>query len=257
MQIPGDAPIDGGDEHYMCDDGSNLVSVKFDDSQVQALKNKAATGELNFAESKIDVEGVMINKDNIAWFAPGKQIAAIARDKKGLWDQRNLQGTGDKYFILFRVTDANGLVYGHSASVMSDNMFGTDNDSVNLKSQMAACSVGKYNIIPGGKPGWDTSGIEAAPGVIEITIQIDITVSSRNDVKNAARTAARERLRVHFGESTLRNENYYMDHAQYSLQKCYLECGWAAYASAPGYYQFYQAQYYYYAGVQVHEHGHK
>ena len=229
MQIPGADPIAGGEEAFECDDGSgsNFIRMKFDDSQEQDLKNKAAMGEIAYANSEIDVEGVVIDNDNIATFPPGKAISVLAREKKGPWnqDERNLQsGTGDKHFILFRVTDVDGKVYPHSASVMSDNMFGTGTDNINLKSQLDACSVGKYNVIPGGangKNGYDFTGIESATGVIDITIPISFNQPSRYTVKDAAVAAAKEKLGIHFGLSTTTDLRTYMDHALYSFEACY------------------------------------
>ena len=212
MQIPGADPIAGGEEAFECDDGSgsNFIRMKFDDLQVQELKDKAAKGEITYADSEIDVEGVVVDDDNIATFPPGKQISALAREKKGPWnqDERNLQaGTGDKHFILFRVTDVDGKVYPHDAATMSDDMFGTGTDNINLKSQLDACSVGKYNVIPGsangnGKNGYDFTGIESATGVIDITIPISFNQPSRYTVKDAAVAAAKEKLGTHFGLST-------------------------------------------------------
>jgi hypothetical protein len=42
----------------------------------------------------------------------------------------------------------------------------------------------------------------------------------------------------------------------YILEKCYLECGWAAYAYINSWNSVYQNWYYYATGVQVHELGH-
>jgi len=224
LQIPEEAPIAGGDVQYECDNGSNFIPIKFDAAQITALEDKVATGEAIFAKSKLDVEGEMIDEDGIIKFTPGRLISILAHEKKEVpWDrQRNLQeGTGNKYFILFRVTDSNGLVYPHSASVMSDNMFGTGGtDSVNLKTQLYACSVGKYIVIPGGKNGYDFSGLESAPGVVDITIPISLN-NPRSTVRNAAITAAKEKLGNYFGLSTATHLMTYMDHALYSLEGCY------------------------------------
>ena len=142
----------------------------------------------------------MIDEDGIIKFTPGRLISILAHEKMEVpWNRRrNLQeGTGNKYFILFRVTDSNDLVYPHSASVMSDNMFGTGTDSVNLKTQLYACSVGKYIVIPGGKNGYDFSGLESAPGVVDITIPISLD-SPTYSVRNAAIAAAKEKLGNYF-----------------------------------------------------------
>ncbi len=64
---------------------------------------------------------------------------------------------------------------------MGDNVFGTVNDPVNLKSQMSACSMGTLNIIPGTtlsstnvQKGVLISGTtdQYVPGVVEVTIPV-------------------------------------------------------------------------------------
>ena len=76
--------------------------------------------------------------------------------------------------LVVRVTDVNGLVYPHDAETMSDKVFGTKGDPVNLKSQMAACSFGKLNIMAGNpdSPLPSDIEIEEAPGVIEVDIGV-------------------------------------------------------------------------------------
>jgi len=268
MQIPGAAPIAGGDEVHLCDDGGDkLIPMKFDGPQLEALKDKAAMSEIIYGNSKIDVEGVEIGDDGTAVFPGNKPITALPNqnpwagrnlqkeeeDHEGATEERKLQaGTGVKKFILFRVTDGFGEVHPHDAATMSDNMFGTNGDTINLKTQLDACSAGKYTVEPGGKNGYDFTGLESAPGVVDITIDISLD-SPRSTVRDAIRLKAREVMRDHFGgeSSTLYDENQYMDHALYSLKTCVQDCGWAAYASAPGYYQVYQSNYYAYAGVQL------
>ena len=75
--------------------------------------------------------------------------------------------------VLFvKVIDNDGKTYPHSPSEMGDNVFGTEGDPVNLKSQMAACSFGKLNIEAGDPNTPLPSAIEPAPGVIEVTIDV-------------------------------------------------------------------------------------
>jgi hypothetical protein len=264
LQIPGEPPIDGGDEEFGCDDETGrFLRLDMDDAQRGQLKGLAANGELIFGLSKIDVGDATMGVDGSVKVPPGHAISVIKKDPLPLFDrrdQRNLQdGTGEKHFLLFRVKDVNGLVYSHNATIMSDNLYGTGSDQINLKSQLTACSNGKYTVIPGGKPGYDTSPLESAPGVIDIQIDLDITnstTSTRSKVRDAARDEAERELGAHFNLSTTTTLTRYVDHALFSLENCYVECGWAAYAGAGSYYQFYQGRYYAMAGVQLHEHGH-
>lgn len=106
-----------------------------------------------------------------------------------------------------------------------------------FKSQMYACSVGKYTIATGGRPGYDTSDLESAQGVIDITIDVSLKNSSRRTVRNAVLAKAQEVMGNHFDLPTNTSLTTYVDHTLFSLENCYLECGWAAYASVGGYYQ--------------------
>ena len=209
-----------------------------------------------FGLSTIDVDGSSVDTDGSINLPPGNSVNVIDKNPsdKTPWgdrkDRRNLQaGSGDKHFILFRVTDSNGLVYADNAAAMSENVFGP-NDTVNLKSQMDACSVGKYTVIPGGKPGYDTTPLESAPGVIEISINVSLD-NDRSTIRNAARDEAERVLGEYFGTGTTTLLTRYVDHAMFSLHSCIQDCGWAAYAGVGSYYQFYQAAYYKHAGVQV------
>jgi hypothetical protein len=131
---------------------------------------------------------------------------------------------------------------------MSDNVFGTGNDQVNLKSQMFDCSHGQLNIIPGpvNEP---SARIADAPGVIEVSIPISFN-NTRGTVRNAITTAVQNKLGL-----TLPGP---YDQVMYSVKGCYYpgDCGWAAYAYINSWNSVYQGNYYYMTGVQMHEVGH-
>lgn len=131
--------------------------------------------------------------------------------------------------LKLRVIDSNGLAHPHTPSVMSDNIFGTNGDQVNLKSQMEDCSFNQLTILPGlagTVAGNDVN--EAALGVVEVTIDMDITsavaTSSRLDVRNAVTTAVQTQLGFELPGP--------YEHVLYVLEGCYgFDCGWAAYVS--------------------------
>ncbi|GMI41083.1 hypothetical protein TeGR_g14336 [Tetraparma gracilis] len=64
-------------------------------------------------------------------------------------------------------------VYPTSAHAMSENIFGPT-DAVNLKSQMSACSNGKFTM----EPATPTSVTLSASGVLDVTVNDDISNSS-------------------------------------------------------------------------------
>jgi hypothetical protein len=68
----------------------------------------------------------------------------------------------DRHFLLFRVTDKDGLVHQDTPQEMSNNLFGSyDVDPINLKSQMLACSNGNYHVKSGGKSGYELPLLKA------------------------------------------------------------------------------------------------
>lgn len=151
--------------------------------------------------------------------------------------------TGDKYMLVVKVTDVNGLARSESAAQIGDNFF---NDSVNMKSQFFDCSFGQLNL----KPGAIDPPHEAAPGVIEVDIGLALTDTSlpnRYSIRNAVTSAVQAKLGFNLPGP--------YDHVLYVLEKCYFDCGWAAYAYINSWNSVYQGNYYYMTGVQVHEIG--
>jgi hypothetical protein len=192
---------------------------------------------VSYGKSVIDVNGATFNQDGSITMPPGKTISAEARENHGNPFDRRLTGTGVKHFLVFRVTDVNGLVHSDSPQVMSDNVFGTKRDRINMKTQLEACSVGQYTVVPGAKTGFDISRFQSAPGVIDIQLDISLKDSSRATVRNAAINKAREVMANQLGLSNTPELFEYADHTLFSLENCYQECGWAAYAIIGSYYQ--------------------
>lgn len=253
---PGEPPIKGEEfgydygneppteeEEFGCDYGNGLfVPLHLSKAQKKSLRHQAASGNITYGKSKIDVNGATFNQDGSITMPTGKSIYAEARKNHvDLFDHRNLRITtkaSKRYFLLFRVTDAVGRVYPDSPAVMSDNVFGTGGDNINLRTQLSACSVGKYTVIPGAKPYFDISGLQSARGVIDIELPISLD-NDRNAVRNAALSKANEVMALKFGYSpTSTSLTTFTDHALFSLEDChYTDCNFAAFASVGGYYQ--------------------
>jgi hypothetical protein len=269
LSIPGEAPI--AEEEYGCIDETGLFQpLRLDKDQENSLKALAASGKSIYGLSKIDVQGATVNDDGSITMPPGKAISVEARENaNSLFDRHRTRklahgaGAGDKYFLVVRVTGKGAKgekqVHEDEAYDMSNNLFGTHDDLVNLKSQMSACSDGKYNVIAGGKPGYDVYGPDlqsdpAAIGVIDITLSISLD-NDRTTVRNAVLTKTKQVLDAHF-KIDAPSLATYADHFLFSLERCYQECGWAAYAAVGGHYPCYQGADDKYAGIQVRENGH-
>jgi hypothetical protein len=157
-------------------------------------------------------------------------------------EQLKILSNKKKSILVVRVTDKDGKVIGDSAAQVGDNVFGTLNDPVNLKSQMFDCSYGAVDITNV----YTSPNIDdklSAPGVLDVTIPISIN-GNRYTVHNAVTAAANAKL----------GYNLPGQHEQvmYVLEKCYQSCGWAAYAYVNSWLSVYQDRYYLQTGVQMH-----
>ena len=164
---------------------------------------------------------------------------------------RNLQQsfgshTGNKPMLVVKVTDVNGLAQDETPAVISDDVFGTSGDTVNLKSQMNACSMGRLTIIPGdNNSGRISQSVYSAPGVISVTIGVSLETKSPTEIRNAVTTAVQKKLGV-----TLPGP---YKNVIYVLETCYVDCGWAAYAFVNGWNSIYVGNNYKFVRVTMHE----
>jgi len=251
----------GHDEpNYECErnDGTTLPLI-MDKAQQQLLTMMVEDGNVIPGEATFESLGATVTSNGLV-VQHGVEINFEKKSERTSRNRRKLvTKSGDTYYLVVRVIDINGLAHPHSTVTMSDNMFGTINDPVNMKSQIYDCSAGALNIVPGypdsateaQKVNIDavTVDLEHPAGFMEANINIDITTaSSRYDVRNAIITKVNELLGF-----TLPGP---FDHVVFNIEKCYLDCGWAAYAYINSWNQVYQSDYYLQTGVQVHEYGH-
>lgn len=118
-------------------------------------------------------------------------------------DRRRLATSGDIRVLAVRVIASNAEP-SFDLTELSDSVFGTDGDPLNLKSQMGACSNGAFNVLPALTRNPDenisptyTPGIR--DGVIEVRINVAVD-DNRND--EAMRTAATNELKRLFSVSS-------------------------------------------------------
>ena len=114
---------------------------------------------------------------------------------------------------------------------------------------MNDCSMGRVTIIPGdNNSGKINQSVYSAPGVVSVTIGISLVTSTRNDIRNAVTTAVQNKLGVSL-PGPYKN-------VIYVLEKCYTDCGWAAYGFVNGWNTVYVNNNFKYVGVLMHELGH-
>ena len=166
LQIPGetaapDSTIDCGMDNGM------IYRIQATDSQKEVLKQKWANKEIASGATRLDVGVGAFADENALFIPPGLDIAKNLR-KGPKKNRRKLAPlTGDKPILVVKVTDSGGLARPESPAQIGDDIFGTINDPVNLKSQLYDCSHGQMNVVPGTIPNASTN--QAAPGVIEVS----------------------------------------------------------------------------------------
>ena len=79
--------------------------------------------------------------------------------------------------------------------------------------------------------------------MLKVNINVDLTNNTRAAIRNAVTQAAQAKLSVSLPEP--------FQQVMYNLEKCYVDCGWAAYAYINSWNSIYQGNYYYQTGVQV------
>ena len=132
-------------------------------------------------------------------------------------------------------------------SSSSDEVFGTGNDPVNLKSGLEECSWDKLTVLPKAltQDGSPDDTHEVATGVVEVTIDISLTDQGNSAIRNAITTKVQNMLGYGLPGP--------YDYVLYSVEKCYVDCGWAAYAYINSWNSVYQGVYYKRPGVLMHE----
>lgn len=103
------------------------------------------------------------------------------------WD-RKLSTTGTKSVLAVRVVAPDASTTSTIAE-LSDEIFGTSGDPINLQTQFEACSGGKLKM----RPATDNSGI-IQNGVVEVTISRNVGNTDNSIIRNAALEAVKNRL---------------------------------------------------------------
>ncbi|GFH46416.1 hypothetical protein CTEN210_02890 [Chaetoceros tenuissimus] len=256
LQIPGEMPAPKSSIDCGMDDGQ-IHRIQGTAYQKEVLKQKLKHEEIISGSTRLALGVGAFTDENGLFIPPGLDIAANLRKGRPEHDRRRLKAplTGDKPILVVKVIDSGGLARTESAAEIGDDVFGTINDPVNLKSQLWDCSHNQTNVMPGENPDPVNNPEQEAPGVIEVTIPISLTNNGNNAIHNAVTAAVNARLNTNLvnGWDQI-TEPYH--HLMYVIEKCYVDCGWAAYAYINGWMSVYQSGYYKQTGVQVHELGH-
>ena len=192
---------DHSDGHFDAIEMPNgdILTIEADDNTSNEVKDKIKQKGLfqktlgyESGESQIALTGTIDgSKFKIKSLPPKAQGNANGHGRRKL-----ATVIGDKSILVVRIKNLGGGTTSTSVSAsvpeLSDDVFGTDGDGVNLKSQYAACSHGKLNIIPAPDEISNNAGATAiVNGVTEVTVNVACDGSSTycdGAVRNAANT---------------------------------------------------------------------
>jgi hypothetical protein len=146
---------------------------------------------------------------------------------------------GDKSVLVVRVI-AQDFSTSSSVSDLSDNVFGTNGDPVNLKSQYEDCSYNKLRFNP-------TQDPRTTNGVYEVTISSFISRGNRRASKENVMDAVSSRLTAELGDLPSQ-----FDHVMYCLPP-QTSGSWIAYAYINSWLSVYNDNWCNYVSAQVHE----
>ena len=197
----------------------------------------------NFVSGETEITfpgGALIDQNDQTISSASRSGGLVLTKKKDVPnDRRNLAVvTGDKTVLVVCV-QATDAATTASVEMLSDSVFGTSGDQVNLKSQYFDCSRGQLNILPAVRSGI-TNGVT--------TVNVNVSTSEGGPAMRNAITTA---LNTQFGVSS---PNQIADHVMY----CYPPgtINGLAFAYVNWYLSMYNDDWCTYVSAQVHEIGH-
>ena len=134
----------------------------------QWLKTKLDNNEISSNKDFLQLSEALVSKNEI--YIPSEAASTII---KSTTDNRRLSNSEGARTVIAMKIDVNGQEpISYTSAYLSDSIFGTITDELNLVSGYAACSYGKLNFSAG------TQGQDITDGVIEITVD---SVANKED----------------------------------------------------------------------------
>ena len=237
------------DETFVCeletDDADGISGHSFPIELPEGnkqLREKLSKGELVSGATKFSQNPNVELSEGVMRVPPG---VTISLNKKRV-DRKLAVVTGSKPILVVRV-NATDYDVADNAEEVSDNIFGTYGDPNNLASQMKDCSANQLEIT--NTYSVDISDKLAAPGVINVNLNIPLEESTTAQVRNAITDAVQTKLGFNLPGP--------FQHVMYVIRGCFPNnCPYAAYAYVNSWLSLYQRGYYKMTAVQVHEVGH-
>jgi hypothetical protein len=153
-------------------------TVEINAADVMVLQAQAGSTTLH-GKKIYTTPGLSIDADEILSFPVGATIV-FAEDRRRLGDRDGIHSV-----VVVRVV-ADNAAPQHSRDVLSDKVFGTFSDPVNLRERYSSCSYGNMLMEP-------TNNTLAINGVVEVTV--DTVITSGETTSRVVVNAATARLR--------------------------------------------------------------
>eukprot|EP00532_Pseudo-nitzschia_australis_P017930 CAMPEP_0168311256 /NCGR_PEP_ID=MMETSP0142_2-20121227/67271_1 /TAXON_ID=44445 /ORGANISM="Pseudo-nitzschia australis, Strain 10249 10 AB" /LENGTH=720 /DNA_ID=CAMNT_0008264151 /DNA_START=333 /DNA_END=2492 /DNA_ORIENTATION=+ len=161
--------------------------------QIDRLDAVVPTKEAKSGESILTMSRAIVDTEDSKMYIPSNAIIEVHNQ----FDEdavprlpRNLaEKTGTLTTLVVRFVDRNGVAPNATIKKLENDFF--DDDSC-LKSQYEACSYGKLKIQP--FSGTTQTGVTIEHGVVEVHIDLDVSTSTRTDLKTAASLATDTQL---------------------------------------------------------------
>lgn len=242
MQQENGGDIFDNGEEFVCELAASGLTVPIvgTDDQIEEMRRLLNSGRLVSSETTIGVAdnfladgdsvflpsgGIVIEprkdlvdeSDSLSVESTRRRNLRAIRDDQSRPDRRRATTVyeGDKPILVVRVRDSQGRAHLDSPAVMSDKVFGTNGDRVNLSSQFESCSFGKVRVTTDYSV--DISRHLASPGVIEVDLPISLASSGRAEVRSASIKATQDKLGFRLPGP--------FHHVMFVVERCYVECG--------------------------------
>jgi len=208
--------------------------------------------QVKSGEDLLTIPEAIVTGDSIR-IPPGQDIKLEKNPNKGDKDKtidagRRLLAETDIRTVLVVKVIIFDQACSSTAEELSDSVFGTDGDKVNLASQYDACSFGKLNFVPTPNR---TAIVGNAADIVNGATEVDLSAdTSLNDSDIVIRNRIASKLEVNFGVG----HTYLADHLMYCYPKDAVNA--IAYAYANSWMSTYKDQWTTYLTTQMHELGH-
>lgn len=217
--------------------------------QINGLTNafKASYGnDLVSGESIIQIDGAPI-KDGVLT-VPDKAEISIISMKDPVFIGNMIGATSTTKKVLVIRADTPNESTTSDIDQLSDDMFGTGNDPINLKSQFKACSYDALQFEPVIA---NFNGHDIAAGVGEVSLSTSTNGQDRYDAMNAMINAANAK----YGSLSTKISNGELDYVMLCVPPN-TAGSWVAYAYINSYISVYNNQWCSMVSAQMHEIGH-